>query len=67
MHPEEHRRDLMSFFVRVGHARVRVRGSNVADAIRQARRQLALELPRMWDVIHALDESQFEVAPDVRP
>lgn len=49
------------FFVRVGLTTVTVSGDSRADAIRQARRKLCREMPRMWDVIQSLDESRFQV------
>ena len=52
---------LLNYEVRVGHMRVIVRGGSHEDAISQARRELSRELPRMWDVIHALAANRFEV------
>lgn len=51
----------LDYEVRVGFMRVEVRGVNQAEAIRNARQKLCAELPRMWDVIHALADSRFEV------
>ena len=51
----------LEYEVRVGHMRVIVQSGSRQDAIEQARRQLSRELPRMWDVIHDLDENRFEV------
>ena len=52
-----------TYRVRVGHTEVRVRGRSVAEAIQLARRQLSIELPRLYDVIQAMDESRFRVQP----
>ena len=49
------------FFVKVGLTTVIVPGDSREDAIRQARRKLCREMPRMWDVIQSLDESRFQV------
>ena len=50
-----------TYEVSVGHARVRVRGASRDEAIAEARAQLCLDLPRMWDVIHSLEMQRFEV------
>ena len=47
--------------VRVGHVRVTVRSSSPADAIREARRLMSLDMPRLYDVIQRLDASRFQV------
>ena len=47
--------------VSIGHQSVTVSCANRVQAIQAARRQLCAEMPRMWDVIHALDESRFVV------
>ena len=49
--------------VRLGLNEVTVNGNSVMDAITQARRQLALELPRFYDVISKLEANRFEVRP----
>lgn len=54
---------LIQFRVSVGHEQFVVRGTDRADALREARRRLCLELPRMWDVIEGLDDSRFEITP----
>lgn len=64
MHDHEPIYEVRSFVVRVGHTQVRVQGKSKEEAIREARRQLSLDLPRMWDVIHSLDDSRFEIAGD---
>lgn len=50
-----------SFQVRVGYTTVTVKGLTRRDAIEQAREQLCLEMPRMWDVIQSLEHHRFEV------
>ncbi len=51
------------FAVSVGHTRVVVDSASPADAIKQARLRLGVELPRLYDVIHSLDDAQFTVVP----
>lgn len=50
-----------NYEVVVGHTRIRVRGQDRWDAMRQARSQLCLENPRLWDVIQALEIKCFEI------
>ena len=38
-------------------------GVHREEAIREARRALCRDMPRMWDVIHKLEDSQFVVEP----
>ena len=45
----------------VGHASVRVSGASHDEAVEEARRQLCLQMPRMWDVIQALAVDRFTV------
>jgi hypothetical protein len=47
--------------VRLGHAEVRVQGESAQEALRQARRQLCRDMPRLWDVIQSLDDNRFQV------
>jgi len=54
-------RTLVTYRVRVGHHDFRVRARDAAEAVELARRQLARELPRLYDVIRKLTESQFQV------
>ena len=54
-------RTLVTYRVRVGHHDFRVRARDAAEAVEVARRQLARELPRLYDVIRKLTESQFQV------
>jgi len=55
-------RELMRFFVRVGHTTITVESHSVEEAIKKARQVLCQQLPRLWDVIQKLDENRFEVA-----
>lgn len=52
---------MQDFLVRVGHLRLAVRCPNSQDAILAARQRLSDELPRMWDLIHQLDDRRFRV------
>jgi len=54
---------VISYRVRVGHAEVTVRSHSQAEAIQMARRQLCSDMPRLWDVIHRMDDRQFLVDP----
>jgi DNA polymerase III psi subunit len=47
--------------VRVGHSEVIVKASSSKEAIVVARRQLALEMPLLYDIIRALDVTRFKV------
>ncbi len=51
------------YAVSVGHTRVVVDSVSPAEAIKQARLRLGVEMPRLYDVIHSLDDSQFTVTP----
>jgi len=52
---------LHQYRVRIGHTEVIVGGSNAAEAVQLARRQLANELPRLWDVIYRMSDEEFRV------
>jgi len=54
-------RTLVPYRVRVGHHEFRVKAHDAAEAMELARRQLARELPRLYDMIRSLAESRFEV------
>lgn len=54
-------RTLLTYRVRVGHHEFRVKARDASEAMELARRQLARELPRLYDVIHSLAESRFQV------
>ena len=45
----------------VGHNRIRVRGRDRWDAVRQARNRLCVDHPRLWDVIQSLEIKCFEI------
>jgi hypothetical protein len=47
--------------VRVGHFEVVVIAHDEAEAISLTRRQLALELPRFYDLIRALESERFKL------
>jgi hypothetical protein len=47
--------------VRIGHTEVTVGGNDASEAVRNARRRLAGELPRLWDVIYRMSEEEFRV------
>jgi hypothetical protein len=52
---------LSSFRVRVGHWEVHVQAIDADTAVETARRQIARDLPRLYDVIRALTPTQFQV------
>jgi len=52
---------VISFRVQVGHASVEVDSENQEQAIAAARRKLADQLPRLWDVIHQMPVERFQV------
>lgn len=54
-------RPQLEFEVKVGLMSVVVRGATQEEAISNARMQLSRDLPRMWDVIHELETSRFDV------
>jgi hypothetical protein len=54
--------ELTSYHVQIGFTTVTVKGQTREDALKEARRQLCLDMPRMWDVIQKLDDSRFVVA-----
>ncbi len=49
------------FHVKVGLAECTVRCQNESEAVRLARTQLGERMPRMWDVIHGIDDKEFRV------
>jgi hypothetical protein len=49
------------YVIRVGHYEVRVRAHDADEAILLARRQMARELPRLYDVIRNLTAACFRV------
>lgn len=52
---------LTTYRVQVGHTSTTVQGRSRDEAIQAARRALCREMPRMWDVIHKLEDDQFVV------
>lgn len=52
---------LSSYRIRVGHWETRVAARNAAEAIEVARRQLAREFPRLYDLIQALSDQRFQI------
>jgi hypothetical protein len=54
---------LITYRVQVGHTTTTVQGRSREEAIREARRALCRDMPRMWDVIHKLNDDQFVVEP----
>ena len=52
---------IQQYKVQIGHHRLRLEGASREEAIAQARRMLAHDMPRLWDVIHNLEESRFTV------
>ena len=52
---------LTRFRVEVGHSQVIVLARDAAEAVREARLALGRDMPRLWDVIHQLDDGQFVV------
>jgi hypothetical protein len=54
-------RPLLTYRVRVAHHEFRVKARDAAEAILLARRQLAQELPRLYDVIRNLTSTKSQV------
>lgn len=53
---------LQRFRVKVGHIEIVVSGTDDAEAIANARRELARDLPRFYDLIRALEPTRFDVS-----
>ena len=51
------------YAVSIGHTRVVVDSASPQEAIKKARLRLGVELPRLYDVIHSLDDARFTVTP----
>lgn len=49
------------YHVRVGHAQTTVVCCTVDEAIRLARKRLSEDMPRLWDVIHKINDKEFRV------
>ena len=52
------------YSVSVGFARVKVMAQSTMEAVEAARSRLASEMPRLWDVIQALEPRRFQVTPE---
>ena len=52
---------LKSYRIRVGHWEIELKARDAEEAILLARRAMACELPRLYDVIQALTSSRFQV------
>jgi hypothetical protein len=53
---------LPAYAVSLGHTRVIVHSASPAEAVAEARRLMCADMPRMWDVIGALEADRFQVA-----
>ena len=52
---------LKMYRVRVGHWEIRIKARDANEAVELARRQMARELPRLYDVIRNLTAARFQV------
>jgi hypothetical protein len=52
---------LKTYRVRVGHWEIRLTARDAEEAVELARREMARELPRLYDVIRALTATRFQV------
>ncbi|MEX2310550.1 MAG: hypothetical protein WD738_23485 [Pirellulales bacterium] len=52
---------LKTYQIRVGHWEIRLKARDAAEAIELARRHMARELPRLYDVIRNLTAARFQV------
>jgi hypothetical protein len=52
---------LKTFRVCVGHWQIRLKARDAEEAVQLARRHLARELPRLYDVIRMLTAARFHV------
>ena len=52
---------LKSYRVRVGHWEIHLKAHNADEAIAIARRHLARDLPRLYDIIRNLTAARFQV------
>ena len=57
-HEQQH---LKNYCIRVGHWEIRLQARDADEAVEMARRQMARELPRLYDVIRALTATRFQV------
>jgi hypothetical protein len=53
----------LTYRIRVGHYEVCVKARDEDEAVALARRQMARELPRLYDVICTLTTARFQVEP----
>lgn len=54
-------RPIRDFQIQVGHWKLRVRARGADEAIELARRKLSHELPRLYDVIRAMEPARFQI------
>jgi hypothetical protein len=54
---------LKTYRIRVGHYEIRIKAHDTDEAIALARRQMARELPRLYDIIKNLTTTRFQVEP----
>ena len=54
---------LNTYRIRVGHWEICLRARDAEEAIDLARRQMARDLPRLYDVIRALTTDRFHLEP----
>ena len=52
---------LKTYRISVGHWEITLQAHDVEEAIRLARRAMACELPRLYDVIRSLTAARFQV------
>jgi len=52
---------LKTYRIRVGHWEVQLKAHDSEEAVTLARKRMAHELPRLYDVIRALATSRFQV------
>jgi hypothetical protein len=52
---------LKTYHIRVGHWEICLQAHDPEEAIALARRQMARELPRLYDVIRTLTATRFQV------
>jgi hypothetical protein len=52
---------LKTYRIRVGHWEIRLKARDADEAIALARRQMAHDLPRLYDVIRSLTANRFQI------
>ena len=60
-HPNRNNQTSCDYEVRIGHTRVRVQGRSDEEALQQAKNRLCMEMPRLWDVIQAMEINNIEI------